>query len=173
MILPIHQNPRDLALTIIPGKLQTPLTILKHHVLTLGMWQLSFHIIGESHLVTIEYDQQPILCEVLACADIMAAAAHHHTFRDLASHCYEQPGYSVRVDFEDQTDSLAPSGSDNLLEMVFPDIENKSPITQVLWEMAGENIMQWKTLHLYPYNGRVICVRSLSYFDTLHYNRTT
>lgn len=173
MILPIHQDPRDLALTIILGKLQTPLTILKRHTLTLGTWHLNFHIIGESHLVTIEHDQQPVLCEVLACADIKATAAYHHTFRDLASHCYEQPGYSVHVDFDDSTDTLAPSGSDNLLEMVFPDIEDKSPITQVLWEKVGENTLQWQTLHVYPYNDRLICVRSLSYFDTLHYNRTT
>lgn len=173
MILPIHQNPRDLALTIIPGKLQNPLTILKHHTLTLGAWHLNFQIIGESHLVTIERDQRPVLCEVLACADTKAAAAHHHTFQDLAAHCYELPGYSVRVDFDDSTDTLAPSGSDNLLEMVFPDIEGKSPVTQVLWERVGENTLQWQTLHVYPYNGRLIRVRSLSYFDTLHYNRTT
>jgi len=181
MILPIQQNPTDLVLTIVAGRLDTPLTVLKHDTLQLGVWTLTFHIIGESHLVTIEHDQTPVLCEVLACADLSSqTCAHRHRFDDLAvsgfrsgqAHCFATAGYSVAVDFDDCLDHSPAADADGTLEMSFPEIAGQTPVTRIEWTQTGENTARWHTLHIYPREVGMVCVRSLSYFDSLHYNRT-
>lgn len=174
MLVPVHQNPADLALTIVAGEIATPLTVLKQAALHIDPWKLTFHIIGESHLVRIERAGTPILCELLACVQVMAdVQVHQHCFGDLAVHCYTQPGYSVTVDFDDCHD-LAPGADDSsVLEVSFPETAGHIPVTRVEWTRAGEHAVRWRTLHMYPYKGSVMCVRSLSYFDVLQYNQTS
>ncbi len=174
MIEPIHQDPADLVLTILTGKLETPLTILKQATLEIEGWLLTFHIIGESHIVTVVHEGVTVLCELLACVDAAASSCVHcHTFGDLTKHCFAQPGYSIEVNFDDQTEATVFSDTHNILEMTFPEIDGQTPITRIAWSRVGENVVRWQTLHLYPRDGKVTSVRSFSHFDTLNYNRAS
>jgi hypothetical protein len=170
MIEPIHQDPADLVLTIVAGKLETPLTILKRAALDMNGWRLTFHIIGESHVVTVAHEGVTIMCELLACVDAAESCLHRHSFSDLALHCFEQSGYSIRVDFDQQEQSTV-SDSHEVLEVIFPDIDGQTPLTRIEWTRVGENLVRWQTLHLYPRDGKMTSVRSFSHFDTLLYNR--
>jgi len=171
MILPIHQNPADLALNILTTRIHLPLTVLKQHTLQIGLWILRFHIIGESHLVTIEYDGVLVLCELLACVEVDASSClHHHRFHDLAAHCFQKSGYSIAVEFSDSCGD-APVETDGVLEVAFPKIADQTPITRIVWTRVGENAVRWHTLHVYPDENKIACVHSLSYFDMLNYNR--
>lgn len=171
MILPVHQNPADLALNILTTSSHLPLTVLKHDTLQIGLWRVKFHIIGESHLVTIEYDGVLVLCELLACVDVDASSClHHHRFHDLAPHRFQQFGYSIDVEFKDCYDEVSVE-ADGVLEIAFPKIADQTPITRIVWTRVGENALRWHTLHVYPDEGKMACVHSLSNFDMLNYNR--
>ncbi len=174
MIEPIHQDPADLALTIAAGKLAAPLTILKQETVRLNEWTLTFHIIGESHLVTIARDEQPVLCELLACVEVAAGSClHQHHFGDLAAHRYEQPGYSIAVRFNDCADDEPALPGDGALEVKFPATAGHTPLTRIIWSQTGEHGLRWRTLHLYPGESGLVCVHSVSHFDALNYNRTS
>lgn len=174
MIVPVHQDPADLVLTIVTGRIETPLTILKQDSMQVGAWLLKFHIIGESHLVTIEHDGRPVMCELLACVDSDAASClHQHHFDDLAPHCFAQTGYSIDVDFDSTFDAVPALSTENALEMSFPEIDGCTPITRIVWNRISETAVRWQTLHVYPFDGKIIAVRSLSYFDALHYNQVS
>jgi hypothetical protein len=171
MILPIHQNPADLSLNILTTRLHLPLTVLKQHTLQIGAWSLQFHIIGESHLVTIEHDGVLVLSELLACVEVEASAClHHHRFNDLAAHCFQQLGYSIAVEFSDCYEDV-PVEVDGVIEVAFPEIADQTPITRIVWTRIGEHAVRWHTLHVYPGEDKMACVHSLSYFDMLNYNR--
>lgn len=168
---PVHQSPADLQLNIIAGNLDAPLTRLKSNVHKLGLWTFTFHIIGESHLVTIERENQPLLNELLACVDFSPEAAlHHHRFGDLEKHHYQGAGYAIGVRFED-TAGDHPRFDEKSLEVAFPPIHGQTPVTQIFWTPIGTTMMRWRTLHMYPHQGGAVYVRTLSYFDTVHYNR--
>jgi hypothetical protein len=172
MIEPIHQDPADLVLTILARNLETPLTILEQTTLDMDGWRLTFHIIGESHLVTIDHDGVTVLCELLACVDAAAASClHRHSFGDLTEHCYFQSGYSIRVSFGEQPDASILNEHHQTLELIFPDIDGQTPVTRIEWTRVGKNAVKWQTLHLYPRDGKMTSVHSFSHFDTLHYNR--
>jgi hypothetical protein len=174
MIEPIHQDPADLVLTILAGKLETPLTILEQAVLDMDDWKLTFHIIGESHLVTVAHKGVIVMCELLACVDASAASCvHRHTFGDLTEHCFAQSGYSITVNFDEQEEAPTFGSSPAMLEVVFPDIDGQTPLTRIEWTRTGENAVRWQTLHLYPRGGKMTAVHSFSHFDTLHYNRAS
>jgi len=174
MIVPVHQDPADLVLTIVTGQIETPLTILKQDSIQVGAWLLKFHIIGESHIVTIECDGRPVMCELLACVDSDAASClHQHHFDDLAPHCFAQTGYSIDVDFDSTFDAAPAVSVENTLEMSFPEIDGCTPITRIVWNRISETAVRWQTLHIYPHDGKIIAVRSLSYFDALHYNQVS
>ena len=171
MILPIHQNPADLSLNILTARVPLSLTVLMQQTLQLGPYTLQFHIIGESHLVTIEYDGALVLCELLACVAVDAnACLHHHHFNDLEAHCFQRPGYSISVEFSDCYGDV-PVEADGVLEVTFPKIGNQTPITRIVWTLVSESTMRWHTLHVYPDEMKMVCVHSLSYFDGLNYNR--
>ncbi len=171
MIEPIHQDPADLVLSIVAGKLEAPLTILKQSSLHVGAWTLTFHIIGESHLVTLEHDRAVVLCELLACADVDAASCvHHHPFNDSAAHCFVQSGYSIDVHFDDGEHPISETDIDGTLEVTFPEVAGQTPLTRILWQRVGENAVRWHTLHLYPHQGKIVSVHSLSYWDAVQYN---
>jgi hypothetical protein len=121
--------------------------------------------------VTIEYDGVLVLSELLACVEVEASSClHHHRFNDLAAHCFQQPGYSISVEFNDCYDDV-PVDTNGVLEVSFPIIADQTPITRIIWTQVGENAVRWHTLHVYPDEGKMACVHSLSYFDMLHYNR--
>lgn len=171
MILPVHQNPADLSLNVLNTRIDRPLTVLKQQMLQMGAWILHFHIIGESHLVTIEYEGGLVLCEMLACVEVEAdACQHQHRFSDLASHCFQQPGYSIAVEFGDCYEDV-PVEADGVLEVSFPQIADQTPITRIVWTQVAEHSVRWHTLHVYPEEGKMVCVHSLSCFDMLNYNR--
>jgi hypothetical protein len=172
MIEPIHQDPADLVLTILAGELETQLTILEKSALDMDDWRLTFHIIGESHLVTVEHEGVTVLCELLACVDATAeSCVHRHSFGDLTEHCFAQSGYSIRVNFGEQPEALTMNEDHEKLEVIFPDIDGQTPVTRIEWTRVGENAVSWRTLHLYPRDGKMTSVHSFSHFDTLHYNR--
>lgn len=172
MIVPVHQDPADLVLTIVAGKIETPLTVLKQASLERGSWRLNFHIIGESHLVTVEYNGLPVLSEVLACVDITASHTHQQHFNDLAEHTFSVPGYTVLVDFDSSGNEVRPLASVGTLEMEFPEIDGQIPLTRVSWSPIGETAFRWQTLHVYPIAGKRVCVQSFSYLHTGFYALT-
>jgi len=138
---------------------------------------VQFCIIGESHFVVILRDDRPVLSEILACVDIPPRLCfHHHRFGDLMAHHFRQPGYEVSVEFEQlrQGDLADVSGgtAGSSLELQFPRIHGQTPITRIEWTNVTDSKMEWRTLHIYPQRKRVWCVRSLSVFDGLNYNKT-
>lgn len=164
----VYQNPSDLALAVVSGELSLPLTILRRDTLIIGDWAFAFHIIGESHLVTIDHKSQMILCELLACVDVPAKIClHHHQFSDLTAHCHTQPGYTVDVHFDTQPDTIF--GSDSI-SVEFPKIYGQTPVTRVEW-LHDSGVVSWRTLHVYPQEKGITCVHSISHFDASNYNQ--
>jgi hypothetical protein len=167
-IQPIHQNPADLALAVTAGEPDLSLTILREKTVVVGEWALRFHIIGESHLVTVLHKDRAVLAELLACVDIPThACIHHHRFNDLAAHCYSQMGYQVDVHLSD--DPGTPFGADSLL-VEFPRMYNLTPVTRLEWQ-SDEGGVRWRTLHTYPQERGVVYVHSISHFEWPNYNR--
>ena len=172
-IRPIHQNPPDLVLAVLPDHMQLDLslTILRHEVLRVGGWAFTFHIIGESHLVRVTYDDQPVLCELLACIRVQDdVCSHHHAFTDLCGHGYTSLGYSVEVSFDGQ---LREQFGKQGIEVEFPKMDGQTPVTRIEWQHDAESgRVRWQTLHLYPQKQGVIGVRSISHFNLSNYNQS-
>ncbi|MBZ0100294.1 MAG: hypothetical protein K8F30_14535, partial [Taibaiella sp.] len=98
---PFYQRPNDLEFAVCSGELPVQLTILAQEILVSGDWQFVFHIIGESHFVTVKYQKKPILHEVLACMRLpVAKCEHHHCFPELRPHHYTREQYTASVTFE-------------------------------------------------------------------------
>lgn len=169
MIQPIDQNPAGLSLAVFAGTCDHPFTILRQVTATLGDWTFTFHVIGESHLVTAALDGVIVFSELLACVDVpMHRCVHHHRFHDLAAHRCAQPGYAVEVAVENGLPESTVAGNDaQRIEVQFPQTAGQMPFTRIEWQRVG-HILRWQTLHVYPQEGGVlVCVRSASHFDTI------
>jgi hypothetical protein len=161
---PIYQRPVDLELGLFAGDLPVQLTILAQKTVTLGAWAFGFHIIGESHFVSVIQADKPILHEVLACVQLPAAACqHHHRFADLLAHRYDREPYTVSVSLESGQAQPPSPKKGAQLELAFPEIFEKTPITRVGW-MVVDGTVTWWTTHLYPERDGITTVRTASKF---------
>jgi hypothetical protein len=161
----LYQRPNDLEFAVFSGELPVQLTILAQETLVSGDWQFLFHIIGESHFVTIKHKGKPILHEVLACMRLpVAKCEHHHRFPKLRPHHYTWEQYTASVTFESNTTpkmSLTDRKID--LELAFPAIFGQTPVTQIGWGKSA-NTLTWWTTHLYPEQDDLITVQTFSKF---------
>lgn len=167
-IRPVHQNPTDLVLATAADLNDLTLTVLRCEELRVGAWRFAFHIIGESHVVTVKHHDQSVWCELLACIDIHKQACdHHHAFTDLSNHVYRLPGYQVEVKFSDNAGAAFGAEA---LEVHFPEIYGHTPVTRIEWTQDA-GVVGWRTLHVYPQKQGVLYVHSISHFDPSNYNR--
>lgn len=120
----------------------------------------------------------PLLSEVLACVDIPPGiCVHYHRFEDLSPHRFSQSGYKVSVTFDQYAHNCEldfPSTNrtvDGSIEIKFPETHGHTPITYIEWTNLTNSQIEWQTLHVYPQPEAICCVRSLSVFDTLNYNK--
>jgi hypothetical protein len=162
----IYQNPADLELGILTQELPVKLTVLAQESLEIGEWRLAFYIIGESHFVRIERGGALILYEVLACMRLPAeACSHHHRFGDLQPHDFRHGSYSVAVGIGDCADGqLIPDSTSPFLELEFPAIFGRVPVTRIHVDEGHGNV-RWWTLHLYPQPEGITAVRTFSTFN--------
>lgn len=159
----IHQHPRDLALALFRGEPTIPITCLKSAHLSIGRWDAAFHIIGESHAVTLAYDSEPIFAEMLSCAPLSAPCCNFFCdLSDMQPRQINRDGYSVHVTFDDPP-SAAPDAA-AAIEFAFPRVFGQKPITRIQWAYH-QNTIQWWTLHVYPLSTGVTHVYTASFYD--------
>ena len=162
---PFYQRPNDLEFAVLSGELPVRLTILAQKTLASGDWQFLFHIIGESHFVTIRHKGKSVLHEVLACMQVpVAKCNHHHRFPGLHPHHYTGKQYTASVMFESNAAPKTRFPNRKIdLELAFPAIFGQTPVTQIGWEKTRDTLTWWTT-HLYPEQSGLITVQTFSKF---------
>jgi hypothetical protein len=158
---PVYQRPNDLVLGIIETEIEQPITILAQKAFRMRDWLLTFHIIGESHLIRVERDGRLLFQEILACIPLHASTCrHHHSFTDLDAHHYSGKNYSTDVSFAPEV-QMSGIHHHHSLRMIFPQVYGQTPITQVSWS-TSESLIVWETLHIYPDRDGITAVHSRS-----------
>jgi len=146
----VLQNPTHLVLCVTSQELTTEVTILCQQSIAFDDIKLTFHIIGESHIVRLERDDTLLFQEVLACIDLPEQEClHYHRFNDLSAHVYQHKGYQVQVDFNPSHHVILPHTPDSLLEVAFPKTHGQIPITRIQWRFK-DDVLYWWSLHTYP-----------------------
>ncbi|MBC7869303.1 MAG: DUF2617 family protein [Chitinophagaceae bacterium] len=149
-VTPTDQQPTDLMLAISIQDISEQVNVLKQQSATFDNLQLTFYIIGESHIVRLERDDTLLFQEVLACIDLPEQdCLYHHRFNDLSAHTYQQKGYQVQVDFKPIHHAMLPYTPDGLLEVAFPKTRGQIPITRIQWWLK-DDVLYWWSLHTYP-----------------------
>jgi len=167
----VNQTPADLVLAVMSHTLPANLQIIEQAQMTRGAWRVDFRIIGESHAISVYYDDVPVMHEVLACVDVEAhSCAHLHPFSTLQAHQYaDSGGYQVQVDFNEMPAWALPAESVSMIRVDFPKVFGIAPVTQIQWKATATGV-RWWTLHTYPLsqNGahpRIIHVHSYTFMD--------
>jgi hypothetical protein len=156
---PIIQQPTDLKLIVTDNPMTEQLTIIKSAILEASDWQFTFNIIGESHSVSIQHDNIAQLQETLVCGDLPPERClHYHSFAAQADHRYQANHYTIEVRFTNQ-----PTRGQFMLEYVFPNVGDQTPMTGIGWRQESHGMMWW-TLHTYPYAGGCTYVETRSYY---------
>lgn len=160
----VHQHPTDLRLCVLSQDTALNFTILKSETIQAVDWQITFAIIGESHFVSIVHAGQMVLREILACADIpQESCIHNYHFIAGSDHKYDYSpsGYQVEVTFHATESPCIPA--EHQIQVAFPEIWGRIPITQIGWQQAGQ-MLRWWTLHTYPHQTGVTSVSTASSF---------
>lgn len=162
-LTPIVQRPQDLILAVVINDVLPDSQILVQKMWFYDDWQIRFAIIGESHRVSLTYQGQFVMEEMLACADIsLQTCQHHYQLSDLRPHHYQRKNYTVAINVSD-TIALWQT-QDNEIQFVFPAINGKESLTKLQWQ-ATQTSIQWRSLHSYICDGELVCVYSQSQYD--------
>jgi hypothetical protein len=159
----ILQNPKDLILGVaISGVPVEGLTVLSSRTVQYGSYGVTFRIIGESHWVTLSFEGEIILEEVLACVKLSRPWSHEHSFADGQAHTFLTGTYAAHVSFQPFYPFPIPENS-SYIQFAFPNPMGGTfvPFTRILWDCT-ESILRWKTLHVYPLERCVTSVLSES-----------
>lgn len=161
---PILQYPTDLIFTVMTDDVSNLLTILKSQQIHQADYVIDFSIIGESHCITISYQEQLILQEVLACTDIpRILQADSHKFVKLEPYQCKRPNYQSHIWFTEQK-QIHHWQPQQTLRMDFPEMFGEIPFTEIAWQI-NESSIQWRTTHVYPLETHITYVYSESLFD--------
>ncbi|HEX2905946.1 MAG TPA: DUF2617 family protein [Phototrophicaceae bacterium] len=166
-----QQYPGDLVLAVFARPLPVSVTVLAHSSFLLSGCRFVFNIIGESHLVSVERDTNPIFQELLACVPLTPEVCRlYHPFPDLQPFQTKTDTYTASVHFD-----TLPASADGLtqylrqqpaaaLEVAFPAVDNITPVTRIWWQPTGDRV-HWRTLHIYPDADHITAVWSASSFS--------
>ena len=163
----VQQSPTALVLAILEQNLPAGLRVLRQAQIKHASWCVHFRIIGESHAITVSYQDDVVFHEVLACVDVSPQdCTHYQPFHALQDHDYKQAiipqrPYSVQVIFAPQPVWNTPETSDQMIEFAFPNVGTLTPVTRIHWRM-DDHTLTWWTLHTYPNAGDVTYVHSRS-----------
>ena len=163
----VQQSPTALVLAILEQNLPAGLRVLRQAQIKHASWCVHFRIIGESHAITVSYQDDVVFHEVLACVDVSPQdCTHYQPFRTLQDHHYTQTDipqypYSVQVNFDPQPAWNTPETSDSMIEFAFPDVGDFTPVTRIHWRIE-DHLLIWWTLHTYPNAGNMTYVHSRS-----------
>lgn len=168
MIHTVQQKPTDLVLTILATALPDTVTILKTDKITINQWSFEFSIIGESHVVTVNREERLQFHEMLACVHVPEIhCTHYYPFHTLHAHHHNTQGYSVDVAFAPlPTWTLPDTSITPHLEVAFPMVWGKMPITRIAWDYDNDQITWW-TLHVYPERDTTTYVHTKSQFQLI------
>jgi hypothetical protein len=150
----IIQNQTDLVLAARRTAGYEGLKILQSEkVLLPNAWEVTFHILGESHSVVITRKGKSILQEVLACTKPEGTEwLYSHSFSNGQPHAVTDGSYTVSVKFFENHPIFSYMGTDvQHLEEVFehPFAGRHPPFTRIWWDVFPQEL-RWKTLHVYP-----------------------
>lgn len=156
----VNQRPQDLHLAIVTAdKLPQTHTLLSHEI-HVGEWSIQFGIIGESHRIRVQRNNQFMLEEMLACVPVSPeSCVHHHAFVDLRDHHFTEDNYCVSVTM--RRDTGLWKQQDDEMSYTFPAINGIEGMTRIQWTLC-ESSIAWRTYHSYLHAGDVLCVYSTS-----------
>ena len=159
----IYQQPTDLILGVLTGQHLHNLTVLQNKQVKMGDWSVEFQIIGESHRVIARHAGTVKFQEIMACVPLVAHDCYHfNTFPHLNAHSFRRDVYGVEIWFSDEPVPLLEAAD---LEVCFPAVHDRQPVTQIKWEVLSHKI-RWWTLHVYPLPSQTITVLSSSHLNT-------
>ncbi|GAB5490913.1 MAG: hypothetical protein Phog2KO_11280 [Phototrophicaceae bacterium] len=162
-LTPIVQRPQDLILAYVVSDILPETQILVQHIWHYQDWQARFAIIGESHRVSLSYQGNFIMEEMLACIVIpLDSCQYYHPLSDLRPHYYQQNDYSVQLDINNPVDKWQKSEQE--ISFTFPAINGKEALTKLQWQ-ATQTSIQWHSLHTYTNEGELLCVYSKSHYN--------
>lgn len=151
----IYQHPTDLRLCVLTDDTALDFTILRQESIESANWQITFAIIGESHAISVAHEGQLVLREVLACAAIpQDACCHNHHFAAGNDHQYAHPALSYQIEVQFDTTENWSNTAEHQIQVAFPEIWGRIPITRIGWQLAGHNL-RWWTLHTYPHQSGI------------------
>lgn len=161
----IIQYPTELVFASSSVAVDHLLTVLDQRYVVFGDWSFQFAIIGESHFVTVQYRDEFVMQEVLACTDIPAILqADSHKFDKLETYTQEKQNYRAQVWFSEKQESIAFDNLSGQFNLIFPKTFGQTPETQVVWTIEERRIV-WRTLHVYPQPEITTYVYTESQFD--------
>jgi len=160
----ILQYPTDLVFAVLNRDVSSELTVLKTQQVMVDDYSIQFAIIGESHCITVLYQEELLMQEVLACTEIPAILqAQSHKFAKLEPYCFTATGYRSRVWFADRYNTLGWQPQHHI-RIDFPEMFGQIPFTEIGWTVEDDSI-QWRTTHVYPLKTHTTYVYTDTVFD--------
>jgi hypothetical protein len=156
----VYQRPQDLVLGVTDRDVSHRFQILKRADVQTGALYVRFHIIGESHFVTVQNGGATLFHEILACVPLRADECWHlQRFSTLDAHFYRREAYQVEVTFGAKAVAMARSAQ--MIEVQFPRVYGVTPVTRVSWKQTRQRLYWW-TLHTYPERAGTLYVQTAS-----------
>jgi hypothetical protein len=158
----VDQNPCDLVLGISNRELNCSLTVLAKETIYSDPLAFTFHVLGESHLVSIQRNGSVVWQELFSCRKLpQQGLLHHRHFTRMDEHSWQHDNYGIKVTFS--AEPRHTPATHNYLQVAFPDMYGQMPYTRVQWEQRPSGI-RWQTVHTYPNPAGVTYVTTESIF---------
>lgn len=152
------QSPYDLQFGYGNSPIQQDLTRLVTNTVHTKGYDVTFTIIGESHLVEIHQQGKLIASEILACVNLDGETLIESKgfTPETTRHHYNCGGYTFELTFESGTFEDPPCSSQSThLYYPFPNPRQEDgpkPYTFVEWEISNR-LLEWRTIHIYTMEG--------------------
>ncbi|MBU1054385.1 MAG: DUF2617 family protein [Proteobacteria bacterium] len=166
-MIPVLQAARDLRLNLIEGQMAdwSQFRILKAQGMDRNPWNVKAHVIGASHLISVNYNGS-LFHEIFACMEVKADAKPiyygpimdignlTHKFVDKLSYKFDSKilkwdtGEPLMLDLE----HMANTAGDNKIGLVaeFPPINTDIITKTIVLITMDDKMLKFETVHSYP-----------------------
>jgi hypothetical protein len=127
----------------------------------MGTSAFTFHVLGESHLVSIQRNGEIYWQELLSCRKLShKGLLHHRHFTRMGNHSWQhkQEGIDYQINVQFSEKPIYEAQPRNYLEIAFPMVFGNEPYTRVQWQLDAisqanreSNRVRWQTVHTYPH----------------------
>lgn len=170
---PTQQTAHDLRLNLVEGPIGewSPFNILKMRGRVMGPWDIKAHVIGASHLISVNY-KGVCFHEIVACMEVKAAARRiyygpipeagdlAHRFLGQVEYRFDakilpwDAGEPVMANLEQAAEGDA--GRQFGMTVDFPPVDTETIPKTILLVAMEDRSLRFETVHSYPYEDCIV-----------------